>query len=252
MLTIRKEQFQEFKQNALKSFEQEMLIHLKNYAPELFHIRGKCCFLEVIMAGIRRAEYYKFSNCGPTRLYIESMFTLGFDFDTDPQFPWAATILKKTDKTHQMIIADQLYRAIHKYLNECMGYNNEHMILALKKFNCSDQLFNEISSIYYTESLLALLNHLYPEKFDYVGKKQLTILIHEGNRIAEQYCILNAQEKALFVVLMYAFGYGILNDPLYPWIKNVFENKQIKQSAGRMNRLYNKTKLYVKEIMNNL
>jgi len=243
LLIIRKEQKKVFEEEALKKYEDEMLDNLKIFAPKLFNIRGELCFRELIRLGIKRAEQYGLTNRGPIRFYIETMISLGCDFDTDPQFPWAEKILNESN-INQMIHADKLYKSVVKYMHTCVGHENQYAISALQRTSDSENFLHKVSSTDFTGSCLNILFEIHPEKFEYVGEKQLIKLIDKSTRITQNYRIDSTQGKAFIVVLMFALGHGILNDVLYPWVKNTMENSGIEQSEDRIKRLYSKTRVY--------
>ena len=97
MLVIRDQQMQAFAQNAKKQFEAETVPHISRFAPRQFEILGEKTIGQIVSLGIERAEKYGFTNRGPVRFYIELMFMFGSDFDTDPQYPWAAELLGGSD-----------------------------------------------------------------------------------------------------------------------------------------------------------
>ena len=54
-------------------------------------------FALVIDHGIARAESYGILEEKDITLYFHVMFALAFNFDTNPEFPWACEILKQKD-----------------------------------------------------------------------------------------------------------------------------------------------------------
>lgn len=78
-----------------------------------------------------RAKAYGFTNRGSIRLFIEMIFLFGSGFDTDPQYPWAATIL--ADSSEQMYRAERLYEKIIDYQEKVSGANAVNTIEALRR-----------------------------------------------------------------------------------------------------------------------
>jgi len=93
MLVIRDQQMQVFKDNAKKQFEAETIRHISRFAPKQYEILGEKTIGQIVRKGVERAEKHGFTNRGPVRFFVELMFMLGSDFDTDPQYPWVAEIL---------------------------------------------------------------------------------------------------------------------------------------------------------------
>src|SRR3954454_24480566 len=94
MWTIRSEQFDVFEQAALSHFEDDMVRHLREFAPAHAKGVGDAGLRRVIRVGIERAKSYGYSLRGPVRFYIELMIQFGSDFDTDPLLPWAGEHLR--------------------------------------------------------------------------------------------------------------------------------------------------------------
>src|SRR6266849_10193118 len=109
MWNIRPHQADTFSNTALQKFEDEMLEHLQKFSPQHCKVAGEPAVREVIRKGIETAGKYGFTNRGPLRFYIELMFMFGSYFDSDPQYPWAGTVLKDPEVIDQTIRADRLY-----------------------------------------------------------------------------------------------------------------------------------------------
>ena len=53
------------------------------------------------------------------------------------------------------------------------------------------------------------------------------------------------------VALMFAFGHGCANDPLYPWIANTLRDERIADSAARADRLERKALTWLNHVLAN-
>ncbi len=93
MLTIRKEQFAVFQQAASESFQDRMLSHIKEFFPQSFEKHGELGIRELVSYGIQRAATYHCQLEPDVCNYIDLMIVFGRDFDNDPAFPWASSIL---------------------------------------------------------------------------------------------------------------------------------------------------------------
>jgi hypothetical protein len=145
MLVIRDEQMQAFAQNAKRQFESEMVRHISGFAPGRFEALGEKAVREMVSLGIERAEKYGFSNRGPARFYIELMFLLGSDFDTDPQYAWAAEVLGGPDPADQMTRADQLHQKTLSYIETAAGQYTEYERQAFDKIAGASSLTSTVS-----------------------------------------------------------------------------------------------------------
>src|SRR5262245_45441568 len=89
-MRIRREQMEAFHTVALAAFEDEMVVHSKEFSPRLCEVIGEEQLRVALRAAMDQAGGYGFTNRGPVRLFIEMRFLFGSAFDTDPQYPWAA------------------------------------------------------------------------------------------------------------------------------------------------------------------
>lgn len=93
MLTIRSQQMQVFTEEAMKSFENLMLPHLKKFFPEFCEATPEPRLKALIRYGVQRAASYQIRAKRDVSRYIDLMVSLGPDFDRDRQLPWAGEIL---------------------------------------------------------------------------------------------------------------------------------------------------------------
>ncbi len=112
-----------------QNFENEAIEHARKFAPKHCEVLGEDTTRTAVRAGIQRAGRYAFTGRGPVNLFLDLMFLLGSEFDNDPQYLWANTIL--SDRT----IAGQAERADHArsigYLDKIYGPENRFAIAAL-------------------------------------------------------------------------------------------------------------------------
>ena len=87
MLQIRFDQMKVFEEAAWLHFEDEMVVHSREFSPKLCAVLGEEQLRVALRQAIKRAGGYGFTFRGPVRLYIELMFLFGSHFDTDPQYP---------------------------------------------------------------------------------------------------------------------------------------------------------------------
>ena len=93
MLKIRSEQISVFEIAAVRNFEDRMLAHLKDFAPNHSKILSDDELRVVIRYGMKKAEDHGFTSERSIRIYTELILMLGSSFDTDPQLPWAEELL---------------------------------------------------------------------------------------------------------------------------------------------------------------
>lgn len=244
MLIVRREQMTALDLVAMKNFEDEMVEHLAVFAPRLYEMHGDKIFREIIRLGTQRAKAYGFTTRGPVQFFIETMFTLGCDFDADPQYPWCREILEDVEDTDELIRADHLFDALNGYLDAAVGADDRYAVIALKKLNnIGPRLLNTVTADIYG-SVLAGMAEFYPEKTGYIGKESLSCLIEESVAVAQRHDIKSQRGIGLICLLMFMFGHGVTHDPLYPWIKNTLEDSSLREEDSRMDKLAARTFAY--------
>lgn len=249
MLRIKREQMNALEAVAMKHFEDEMLERMAVFAPRLYEIYGEKIFREVIRQGIQRAKAHRFTMRGPVQFYIETMFTLGCDFDSDPQYPWCREILEDVEVQDELVRADHLFDMMNDYLDAAVGVDSQYVVIALKRLNSIGPNILNMLTADIKGSLLAGLEEFYPEKTQMVGKKSLSRLIEEGFAVAKKHGIDSKKGSALISILMFMFGHGVIDDPLYPWIKNTLEDPSILDQESRVDKLAFKTRTYASAVL---
>ena len=114
MLTIRSAQVEVFSEEAMKSFEELMLPHLKKFFSEFCAATPEPKLKAFIRYGVKRAGSYDITAKRDVSRYIDLMVSLGADFDKDPQLPWAGQILHTRNKPDVKI--STLLKTAEKYL----------------------------------------------------------------------------------------------------------------------------------------
>jgi len=244
---IREDQIAEFRRSALADFEEEMILHSKNFSPKLCEVLGDDQIRVSVQQAIAKAQTYGFSNRGPIRLCIELMFLCGSHFDTDPQYPAIGKVLNSKDE--QMDRAGQICQGVDDYVDKVAGEKNIHVRKAeefLADFASSPI---NVSENELAETLVREMTNAYPQKVAYMGNDSLLKLIEEGRNEARKHELTSVRAQTLIVVLMFAFGHGCTHDPLYPWIKRTLRDEQIVDSEARARRLEKKAVTWLTHVL---
>lgn len=249
MLVIRGEQTEAFRQAARRNFEDLMADHLRAFAPVQSKILGDAQVRKVIRLGIERAGAHSLSGRGPVRLYLELMFMLGSDFDTDPQLPWAREVLSDEAVPEQTERAGRLYDEALRFVAAVSGPNHEYERDALRRV-CHKRLEDFPAADQH--SMLSHLRGVYPQRCASAGEVGLRLLVQRGVGAARE-CGLSAHGgETLFVGLMFAFGHGCLNDPQFPWVAATLEDRRGDDPARKVERLYAKLMTYLGRALSDL
>lgn len=122
MLRIRAEQTRELqRQIALGQLQEDMIVHLRNFAPNDAEAIGDDGVRRAVRFGAERARVYGVTNAGLLRFHVELMFMFGGLFDTDPLLPWARGILVDPDISDEEARLRSLHDAMLVYLNAVAG-----------------------------------------------------------------------------------------------------------------------------------
>jgi hypothetical protein len=229
------EQVNAFEQAAWRSFEVEMMEHSKNFAPELCATLGDEQLLVALRMAMSRAWEYGLTNRGPILLFVELMFLCGSGFDNDPQYPFAGEALRSGED--QMVRAEKLHAGHNVYMEEVAGPEAIHVHKAFPEL----ALFVREPLPFDQKSLDARLHielqRIFPQEARYVGDAGITMLIEEARSVAAAYGFIEDRQVKLVVVLMFAFGHGCANDPLYPWIASTLQDKRLLTPTDRAEQL---------------
>jgi len=247
MWTMRQEQTEAFRQHHLKKFEDEMVEHSKEMSPRLCKVIGDDQVRVAVRNGIDRAGAYGFTNRGPIRLFIELRYLFGSAFDTDPQYPWAAKIVNAAED--QMLRAEQLYEKSLDYEEKVAGPHAANTYKALKGLSVLAQSPFVLSTQDYIAGMLMEMARIFPQKADYVGEAGLRAIVNEGSGEARKYQFPTLRGHAVMTVLMFAFGHGCTNDPLYPWISRTLADRKITDAGARAERLEKKALTWLAHVL---
>jgi hypothetical protein len=89
----------------------------------------------------------------------------------------------------------------------------------------------------------------FPQKAAYIGEEALTTLIQDGRAEARKFGFTTLRAEALVVVLMFAFGHGCTDDPLYPWISRTLTDERIVSTEARAMRLEKKALKWLDHVL---
>lgn len=108
MRILRNEQLAVFEQDAARRFAKRVALHVGRFFPGRCEELGEDGIKEWVAHGIARAESHRITKRGNVRRYIDLMFTLGRDFDLDPDLPWAQAILRHAPERSETALVEEL------------------------------------------------------------------------------------------------------------------------------------------------
>lgn len=99
MLTLRREQIDEIGRRLAGRWEDTMVVHLEAFFPDECKELGEKGVRDAITLGQKKAAKYDIYTERDVCIFLNFMFAYGFDFDNDPEIPWAKEILTNPNYT---------------------------------------------------------------------------------------------------------------------------------------------------------
>ena len=259
MLKITRKQQERFAQDSERKFVLQMVEHLNAFAPEHAARIGDDKLEQIVRLGIDRAGHYGLSQRGPVRYYIEVMFILGSDFDTDPQYGRPSAVLSRdwVENGTQVRRAFEFRRDTEAYLSAASGDEHQYVIDMLERALSTKLEFQPTGRGAIPEEIAGWLQALAPQKCDVIGDKALGSLIRRGIAAANRLGARTHWNRAFIVFLMFDFGHGCLTDLQFPWIGSTFRNDdgselEPQDRLGAFSTLRKKTLLYLQQALGEL
>lgn len=119
-MKLHEEQMEMFSESAETEFGARMVAHLERCFPESCGQLGRSKVVESVQTGIDRAAKYSIMIEYDVARYIDLMYVLCQDFDTNRETPWAREILNDQELAPRDKM-DQLYRRTEDELNELLA-----------------------------------------------------------------------------------------------------------------------------------
>jgi len=251
MLRISKTQFEAFQTEAVSTFEAETLERCAKLSPLHSAVLGKDGLLRAIRAAVQRAASHGFTFAGPVRLFIDLSLLFGSGFDVDVQYPWAQESLGSRDPSTQIGRSRTLYGRSLEALGQVNGPDNRYTYAALRRLQTLVSAPPPLRAEDFSTIVLTEMERIHPQKFAYVGEPALRSLIAAGEAEAASHGLSELPDVLLVILLMFAFGQGCTNDPLYPWIARTLGDDRISTPALRAGKLEEKALLWIRAVLAN-
>lgn len=177
-------------------------------------------------------------------MFLDLMFLLGSEFDTDPQYPWAGAILADRTIRGQVERADRLHATSIEYLDKTYGPENQFAIAALRSIARAAESLERRTQRGLPDARAAL-NVVYPQKSAELSDAALHGIIAHAAAIAKKSSITSETGIALLITLEVALGHAFASDPLYFWIRTTLEADVPPDGNDRARLLHKKTMAYL-------
>ena len=238
ILSMSCDQMRSFERRAQLAFEAEMVAHAKAFSPELCGVLGDARVRVAVHEALLRARGHGFTLTGPLRLFLELCFLRGIAFDTDPQFHAVQRALNSP--VDEMIRAGAMYDEFEAYLTQVSGREGRNTRESLMYIDQWARANAPLQGGSFKAAMVQALEQAFPQKLAYIGRPALEALIAEGMQAAIDHHFTTSRQAALMVMLMFSFGHGCADDPLYPWINSTLHDPHIVEPAQRAERLERK------------
>jgi hypothetical protein len=222
MFVLRKEQTEKMRASVLASFEEEMALHCREIAPRRSEALDDAARISAAQRAIGKAGAYSFTQRGPIRLIVELSVILGFAFDTDPQYPWAAAILGDVSLAEGERAA-RLYERSLAHTERISGPDQRHARSALERA-AERALSAPLSPRDLLSALPQEARAIYPQKANAAGKEALASLVREASSVARDQGIPQAAADVFWI--MFLFGHGFVDDPFLPQMRAALHGQE--------------------------
>jgi len=243
-MVIRQEQMQDLSASVEQNFQLQLVMEMREFAPWHAGVLGDSGLLGCVQFAMQRARQYGFTNRGPIRLYLQMIFLLGSDFDSDPLLPWAGEVLSNPLTANQTDRAAYLYQALGEYLRHVAGPDNGFAKAALVRANeeLSGGLGGGGKDI--EQMIFKRVRRVYPEKCEYAGDAAVRKSIGFGIAAAARHSAAGNRGASLFCGLIFALGHGFETDPHLPWIRKTLQDPGLTEDR-LVQRLASRVKTYL-------
>jgi hypothetical protein len=188
-----------------------------------------------------KARGYGFEAATSLRFYVDCAVLLGASFDEDPLLFWMRDILVDPYDKDETSKAARAHLHLDNYLVRVYGANGALALPGLQTVaNASADILSRVGAS--PDSLVNWLNSLHPEKCAYVGEPALRLLIAEASDDAAEAGLPLREGTAVLTALKFAYGAGVLVDPLLPRIAD--GNREDGSDSDRLTNLVRRAQIY--------
>ena len=236
-----------FRSATVSRFEAAMMERCKVLAPRRCGALRGDLLRVAVQAAIARAARHGFTFTGPVRLFVELSMLLGSGFDHDRQYAFARECL--VGDSTQMQRAEALHARAIATLRSIQGAGERHADTDLEQLRELVTTVPTPGREGLEATALAMMARMQPHKYAHVAEPALRSLIAVAEAEAAWHGVSAPQDVLLIVALMYAFGQGCLEDPLYPWIADGLDRERGAGPARQAERLREQTLAWLAHVL---
>jgi hypothetical protein len=239
MVVIRKGQMAAFEKTGLARFEAWVLDHLQEHFPKPCELAGEDQVRKLIRMGIAASAESGLETRHEICLYTDLMVLLGCGFATDPQFPWAADLLRKDHQPNATLRIDATYDRAMQYLDAVVGQGNVFPVAVLRRarhYKLDALRGRFVGNV--VRDAMGFFAELWPQKHSYVGEAALGRLVAQGYKSARGYGFSSEPDVGVFAGFMFLLGHQFCADPMHPWASAALSEKSVADPSEKLRRMY--------------
>ncbi|TDT75169.1 hypothetical protein BDE40_1896 [Litoreibacter halocynthiae] len=222
MLTLKRNSVSALQNQVLRDFSEELVGDLMAADPMLERNLGVDSIREAVHLGIRSGQRYAIDERSPLKAYIQIMFHLGSHFDEDPLLPWAKMALVTPCRNgRQAYRINALRDSFLEYVEQTCGHEGEHISGFLRQLQTLND--PQDAPVDATQTL-AFVDAHFASMTAYVGRNVIWSMMHETADLCRKLRLFAPSSVFILVCMRLSFGYGVTNDPLFPWLRMVLQN----------------------------
>ena len=239
MVVIRKGQMAAFEKTGLARFEAWVLAHLQEHFPKPCELAGEDQVRKLIRLGTAASAESGFTTRHEICLYADLMVLLGCGFATDPQFPWAADLLRKDNQPNATLRIDATYNRAMQYLDAVVGRSNVFPVAVLRRarlYTLEALRSRFVGNV--VRDAMGFFAELWPQKHAYVTETALGRLVAQGYKSAKGYGLSSEPDVGVFAAFMFLLGHQFDADPMHPWASAALSDKSVADPSEKLRLLH--------------
>lgn len=223
-MIIVEEQLGRLQDASHESFVRAEARHLAAYDPPLADSAGREGLEAAVRLGLGAARSCGFTEGAQVRLYLQLMTSFGSYFDTDRQYAWLHPFLDASSDLAAPERSRLLYWHATRYIDCAYGQNRLHAVVALERGSrLGMEVLAEVGKEYSARAL-GLLARLHPQRNEFVQSEAGHWLVAKAVGESRRLRLGGAAGAPLMMCLMFGFGHGVAEDPLYPWVQRTLSD----------------------------
>jgi len=239
----------------MRDFENRMIEHLKEFAPKHTGLLPEEDLRKIIHLSWEKAKRYDLVSERSVRIYVQLVLMLGYDFDSDPQFPWAGELLSDSSIDNEVERADRLHDKAWEYFEHSApdfgntegDFNSSRFVELIRQVRQERNDILQPSALpEFQNRMTTQLRKTFPKKCEYIGESGLGQTIQHSIESAKKHGISTERGNVLFIGLAFILGSGFDTDPRLPWVSVSLNDSKSFDQNERVNRLLAETVNFLK------